>query len=121
MCLIVKTANNIWIYKTTIVAVMVLSLASSMAFLPQVKQKVMASCASSENQENDVTTLAVSVYTSNQSSTVTLNFKFSDDSTPLLLGIKNSECITSLSNQFNLSLSKYFLVLVRRIVSPNAP
>ena len=121
MCAIVKTAYNIWVYKTIIVTVMVLSLTSSMAFMPQSEQRVMDSCAPSDKPDNDVITLAISVYTSSQSSIAALNFKFTDEFTPLFLAIEHRECISSLLNQFDLFLSKYFLVLVRRIISPNAP
>lgn len=121
MSAIVKTAYNIWIYKSVIVAVMVLSLTSSMAFVPQMEQRVMAPCASSDNQDNDISTLAISVYTANQSPTAALNFKFSNDFIHLFLGLEKRKCVSLLLNQFDLFLSKHFLVLVQRIISPNAP
>jgi uncharacterized protein YggE len=116
-----KRAYNIWIYKTAIVAVMVLSLTSSMAFVPQMEQRVMVPCASSDNQDTDISTLAISVYTANQSSTAALNFKFSNEFIHFFSGLEECKCVSLLLNQFDLFLSKHFLVLVQRIISPNAP
>ncbi len=121
MSAIVKKRYNTLIYKSVIVAVMVLSLTSSMAFMPQIEQRVMAPCASSDNQDNDLSTLAISVYTANQSPTAALNFKFSNEFIHLFLGLEKRECVSLLINQFDLFLSKHFLVLVQRIISPNAP
>ena len=121
MFTIVKRTYNIWIYKTAIVAVMVLSLTSSMACVPQMEQRVMAPCASSDNQDNDISTLAISVYTANQSSTAALNFKFSNEFIHFFSGLEECKCVSLLLNQFDLFLSKHFLVLVQRIISPNAP
>ena len=120
MSAIVKKRYNTLIYKSVIVAVMVLSLTSSMAFMPQIEQRVMAPCASSDNQDNDLSTLAISVYTANQSPTAALNFKFSNEFIHLFLGLEKRECVSLLINQFDLFLSKHFLVLVQRIISPNA-
>jgi hypothetical protein len=100
---------------------MVLSLTSSMAFVQQMEQRVMAPCASSDNQDNDISTLTISVYTANQSPTAALNFKFSNEFIPIFLGIGERKCVSLLLNQFDLFLSKNFLVLVQRIISPNAP
>ena len=116
-----KTAYSIWIYKSVIVPVMVLSLTSSMAFVTQMEQRVIAPCASSDNQDNDISTLAISAYTTNQSPTAALNFKFSNEFIHLFLGLEEPKCVSLLLNQFDLFLSKYFLVLVQRIISPNAP
>ena len=121
MFAIVKKRYNTVIYKSVIVVVMVLSLASSMAFVPQVEQRVIVTCASSDNQDNDVSTLAISVYTADQSPTAALNFKFSNEFIHLFLGLEKRECVSLLINQFDLFLSKHFLVLVQRIISPNAP
>jgi len=125
LCEIVKTAYNIakyiWISKTIIVLIMVLSLTSSMAFMPHMAQRNTDTCESSHDRENDVPTPAVSVYTPTQSYSVAFNFKFADDFFFLFLDIKNSKCLSSLSNQFDTSISKYFVVLVRRIISPNGP
>ena len=92
-----------------------------MAFMPNMMQENTDTCESSDDQENDIPTLAVSVYTPTQSYSVTFNFKFADDFFFLSLDNKNSKCLPSLSNQFDTSLSKYFAVLVRRIISPNGP
>ena len=89
--------------------------------MPNMAQGNTDTCESSDDQENNMPTLAVSVYTPTQSYSVALNFKFADDLFFLFLDIKNSKCLSSLSNQFATSLSKHFVVLVRRIISPNGP
>ena len=91
-----------------------------MAFMPQT-QGITDACESSDDQENDVPTLAVSVYTPAQSYSIAFNFKFADNFFPLFLDIEDSKCIASLKKQFDPSLSKYFVVLVLSIISPNAP
>ena len=91
-----------------------------MAFMPQT-QGITDACESSDDQENDVPTLAVSVYTPTQSYSIAFNFKFADDYFPLFLDIEDSKCIASLKKQFEPPLSKYFSVLVLSIISPNAP
>ena len=92
-----------------------------MAFVPQTEQGITNACESSDHQENDVPTLAVSVYTPTQPYSIALNSKFADDFFFLFLNIENNKCLYCLTNQFDHSLSKYFVVLVLRIISPNAP
>ena len=92
-----------------------------MAFIPQIEQGITNARESSDNQENDVPTLAVSVYTPTHPYSIAFNFKFADDFFFLFLNIENSKCFACLTNQFDPSLSKYFVVLVLSIISPNAP
>ena len=110
-----------WISKTIIILIMVLSLSPSTAFMPHTEQGITNACESSDDQENDVPTLAVSLYTPTQSYSITFNFKFTDDFFFLFLDIENSKCLSYLTNEFDPSLTKYFTVLALSIISPNAP
>ena len=125
MFVIVKTAykiaNYIWISKTIIILIMVLTMTSSIAFMPHTEQGITNAGESSDDRENDAPTLAVSLYTPTQSYSIAFNFKFADDFFFLFLDINNSKCLSFLSNEFDSSLSKYFVVLVQSIISPNAP
>ena len=96
-------------------------MTSSIAFMPHTEQGITNACESTEDRENDVPTLAVSLYTPTQSYSIAFNFKFTGDLFPLFLDIDNSKCLSFLSNEFDPSLSKYFVVLVQSIISPNAP
>ena len=64
MFVIVKTAykiaNYIWISKTIIILIMVLTMTSSIAFMPHTEQGITNAGESSDDRENDAPTLAVS-------------------------------------------------------------
>lgn len=100
---------------------MVLSLTSSFTFISQTEQGITNACESSDSQEHDLPTLAISFYTPTQPYSIAFNFKFADDFFFLFLNIENSEWLACLTNQFDSSLSKYFVVLALSIISPNAP
>ena len=96
-------------------------MTSSIAFMPHTEQGITNAGESSDDRENDAPTLAVSLYTPTQSYSIAFNFKFTDDFLFLFLDIDNSKCLSFLSNEFDPSLSKYFVVLIQSIISPNAP
>ena len=100
---------------------MVLSLTSSFTFIPQTEQESTNASESSDSQEHDVPTLAISFYTPTQPYSIAFNFKFADDFFFLFLNIENNKWLACLINQFDSSLSKYFVVLALSIISPNAP
>ena len=125
MCVIVKTEYNIAKYicisKTIIIIIMVLSLTSSFTFIPQAEQGITNACESSDSQEHDLPTLAISFYTPTQPYSIAFNFKFANNFFFLFLNIENSKLLPCLTNPFDSFLSKYFVVLALSIISPNAP
>ena len=117
-----ENAKNILINKWLAIVVMILCLFTSIVNAQTIDVKYVNSCENrTDHQENGESQIALSLFAAIQSPILEINLEYHNVLLEVFVQNISTTSFNTLLNQFDIFRSKIFMVLVRRIISPNAP